>query len=51
MSPILTRNSVTPAPRFLPALVVIAALIVLAGLVSLHAGTIEPAGAEIVLPL
>lgn len=50
MSPMLTKDPVTAAPRFLPAIVVIAALIVLAGLVSLHAGTIEPAGAEIVLP-
>jgi len=51
MSPMLARNSVNPAPRFLPALVVIAALIVLAGLVSLYAGTVQPAGAEIVLPI
>ena len=41
------KDSEGPAPRFLPAMVVIAALIVLAGLVSLHAGAIEPAGAEI----
>jgi hypothetical protein len=46
MSP-LSKHSEIPAPRFLPALVIIAALIVMAGLVSLHAGAIEPAGADI----
>jgi hypothetical protein len=41
------KHPATPAPRFLPAMVIIAALIVMAGLVSLHAGAIEPAGADI----
>jgi hypothetical protein len=47
MSPMLIKDPVTPAPRFLPALVIIAALIVMAGLVSLHAGAIEPARADL----
>ncbi len=41
------KDPVNPAPRFLPALVIIAALIVMAGLVSLHAAAIEPVGADI----
>ena len=46
MSPAL-KHSEGSTPRFLPAMVVIAALIVMAGLISLHAGAVEPAGAEI----
>ena len=46
MSP-RSKHSEVFAPRFLPAMVAIAALVVMAGLVSLHAGAIEPAGADI----
>jgi len=45
--PFIPKDPVPTAPRFLPAMVIIAALIVMAGLVSLHAGAIEPAGADI----
>ena len=41
------KHSPIPPPPMLPALVVIAALIVLAGLLSLHTGAVEPAGAAI----
>lgn len=40
-------DSESTALRFLPAMVIIAALIVMAGLVSLHAGAIEPAHANL----
>lgn len=50
--PFMPKDPVSSAPRFLPAMVALAALIVLAGLVSLYAGAVEPATAvSVVAPL
>jgi len=45
--PFIPKDPVSPAPRFLPVIVVIASLIVLAGLVSLHVSAVTPTGADI----